>query len=135
MITKSGSNPAASTEGATDRPAVMIVEDDYLLARELCALLKEMPARPIGPFARIADAGPALARTTPDAAVLDVKLAAHDVFALADRLDDMQVPLVFVTGFEKSLLPERFAAAPYLAKPVDPGRLSAVLRSILGRRG
>jgi len=62
----------------------------------------------------------ALQRAKVDAAVLDVRLAAEDVFSLADLLHERVIPFFFVTGFDRDVLPKRFRKEQMIQKQVAP---------------
>lgn len=97
---------------------VLVVEDNYLLAMELAAELEAANAVVVGPCTTLADAGMHLAHS--DLAVLDVNLSGQNTFLLADRLQALDVPYVFFTGYAKDVLPERFANVDCIPKPLPP---------------
>lgn len=97
---------------------VLVVEDNYLLALELADALEAANAVVVGPCSNLADAGLHLAHS--DLAVLDVNLSGQNTFHLADRLKALDVPYVFFTGYDKNVLPERFAGIDCITKPLPP---------------
>jgi CheY-like chemotaxis protein len=105
---------------------VLVVEDNYLIAGEIADLLRKANANVIGPCATVGD-GTAHASQC-DVAVLDVDLGGRMVFPLADRLIDLDVPYIFLTGFEPDLLPRRFSHVECIAKPFSP--LQAIQRLV-----
>jgi DNA-binding response OmpR family regulator len=96
---------------------VMIVEDDYLVASDLEQAFLSANARILGPFPSMTAA--AASEPATDLAVLDVDLGGEMVFPLADRLIRAAVPVVFYTGYERGLLPARFAEIGCLNKPLS----------------
>lgn len=96
---------------------VLIAEDDYLVATELANEFRAANAQVIGPCASLAEAT-RLAGTS-QMAVLDVDLKGQMVFPLADRMLREGVPFVFYTGFDKPLLPPRFADVVCINKPMS----------------
>ena len=65
----------------------------------------------------------------PDFALLDVGLVREKSFAIAERLDALKIPFVFVTGYGADLtLPPDFADRPRLPKPCSSEALQAALR-------
>ncbi|WP_419898933.1 response regulator [Roseomonas sp. USHLN139] len=108
---------------------ILVVEDQYVIAEELVQLLLELGATVIGPFAR-AEIDLA-AQPRPDAALLDIHLHGRPVFELADRLRQAGVPLLFLTGYDASVLPPAYQDLPCLPKPVDPRRLELALARLL----
>ena len=100
--------------------SILVVEDDYMLAYDLCRDLEAAGARVLGPVASISEALEILDRAEGlDAAVLDVNLSGTMVFPLAEALRDRGVPFVFATGYEAWALPSAFAKVPRCDKPLD----------------
>lgn len=107
---------------------VLVVEDEYLMATDLAEALELDGADVVGPAASVRKAQALMDTGAPiDIAVLDVNLAGEYVFAVADRLAAADVPFVFITGYDASLLPPRFGGCFRLEKPVD---LRAVIRTV-----
>jgi DNA-binding NarL/FixJ family response regulator len=110
--------PASAT---TDRPKILVVEDSFLVAEELCQELEDEGCCIVGPASRIARAF-ALADGAPiDGAVLDININGAFSFGLADKLYQRHIPLLFVTGYtDVSIVPPRLQNVPRLPKPVVP---------------
>ncbi|MBY0432391.1 MAG: hypothetical protein K2Q10_14440, partial [Rhodospirillales bacterium] len=68
-----------------------------------------------------------------DLALLDVNLAGHRVYPVADALFSRQVPFIFLTGCDGAELPSRFADIPFLVKPFSPEKLLRVIDQALGQ--
>jgi DNA-binding LytR/AlgR family response regulator len=74
-----------------------------------------------------------IAEHAPDFALLDVGLVREKSFAIAERLDALKIPFVFVTGYGADVrLPAAFVDKPRLAKPYSTDALRALLS---GRKG
>ncbi|MCB8837054.1 response regulator [Aurantimonas sp. VKM B-3413] len=107
---------------------ILIVEDDYFLAEDMMLLFTEAGATVAGPVATLAEALAAVeGEAQLDGAVLDINLRGELSFPVADALISRGVPFVFATGYDCSLLPERFANVPACEKPVAPDWLTATL--------
>ena len=105
-------------------PAVLVVEDEYLLASALEVVLKTAGARVVGPAARVSTALELIASGEPlDCALLDIRLDGEPVFPVAEALLARGVRFAFLTGYERTALPPAYQAAPYLSKTADPARL------------
>lgn len=102
-----------SLEGLT----IMVVEDDFLAALDLKRLVEERAGRVAGPVGRLEQAQRLARSERLDGALLDVKLNGVDSLRLADDLIARDIPVVLVTGYDPSTLPERFAGTPRLPKP------------------
>lgn len=112
---------------------ILVVEDEYLVARDLQRILERAGAQVVGPAADSAAARDLLARSPVEAALLDIKLSCGSVFVVADELAASGVPLVFATGYDRDVLPERFQQACYVEKPLRAGRLEqAIGRAVAG---
>lgn len=118
-------------------PAVLVVEDESMLALEAAVLLQEMGCRPVGPAQTLQEAM-ALAAGTPElrAALLDVNLAGEVVFPVAEMLRARQVPIIFITGYgsDTELSGHAAAATAVLRKPYARGALAEALGRALRHR-
>jgi len=106
---------------------VLVVEDDYFIAEEICAALREKGASVIGPAADVEHGRMLMARQPLDCAVLDVNLHGEHVFQLAGELRARGVRSIFATGYDAAFLPLAFRDAIYLQKPID---LAALVRAV-----
>ncbi|WP_205961435.1 response regulator [Paracoccus endophyticus] len=122
-------NPGkAAGAGALQGLHVLVVEDEYLLAQELCHDLVSEGATIMGPVPRLDTALDMLDRGPPPSlAILDVCLQGRKVWPLADALTARQIPFVFVTGYDAEAIPEAYADLPRCSKPVDLAQLLQVL--------
>lgn len=101
----------------------MVVEDSYFLAMEVEAVLESAGAKVIGPFATRTAAVESLRQRAPDCAVLDVNLGEENSFDLARDLRARGIPIVFVTGYDRTSIPDEFVDVKRLEKPIDTVRL------------
>lgn len=114
----------------------MVVEDEFLIAMELDALLQDAGFQVMGPVTSVASALDRIKTERPDAAVLDVSLRGEQVAPVAEVLHAMRVPYVLTSAFDTA----DFASVPVLAsarnlgKPTPPGVLVAALHDIFGCR-
>lgn len=108
------------------RQTILVVEDDGVLAFDLCNRLSRAGAIPAGPARDLSEAMRLIAREDLDAALLDMDLGGHSSFPLCEALDRAGVRFVFLTGFGVAPAAE-LHGAPLLAKPVDDAALIAAL--------
>jgi hypothetical protein len=54
-------------------------------------------------------------------------------FGVASALIDKGVPLMFVTGFDPSVIPEKFSGVPVVQKPFDYRSLLSLAARIAGK--
>ena len=99
---------------------VLVVEDETLIAMEVCNALAALGWEIVGPAASVEEARRLMAGDLKlDAAVLDVNLAGILVYPIAERLRALGVPIVFCTGYEQLEHEKRFDDCPIVRKPVD----------------
>lgn len=111
---------------------ILIVEDEYLIAEDLAALLREAHAEVIGPAASLPKAVRLAGETERiDAAVLDINLRGVDVFPLAEDLRSRGVPIMFMTGYGQNNIPDEFASINRCEKPTGVSSVVEELRSML----
>ncbi len=98
---------------------VLVVEDDYVQATDLCEHLLFCGAEVMGPVACVADALALMeAEPPPDMAVLDIRLGNETVYPVADALRALGIPFVFATGHDAWAIPEGYASVPRAEKPL-----------------
>ena len=106
---------------------ILVVEDDYFIAKGLVRDLERVGAAVIGPVPTIAQALAAIAAEELDAVVLDVNLRGEMAYPVADKLLAQGLPFVLTTGYSSSALPSRYAGVPHCDKPVEVGALASAL--------
>ena len=108
---------------------VLIVEDDPIIALDFEDTILGFGVKGVRTAANVARALALIADRTPDFALLDVGLVREKSFAIAERLDALDVPYVFITGYGSDVrLPPSLAEKPRLNKPCSSEVLEAALR-------
>jgi two-component sensor histidine kinase/CheY-like chemotaxis protein len=102
-----------------DRPRVLVVEDEALVAMMIKETLAEFGFHVLGPLSTASEALVAAQDGKVDAAVLDINLGDDLVYAVAEILLARGVPFVFVTGYDADSVDSRFADIPVLQKPIE----------------
>ena len=109
--------------------ALLLVEDDYFIAEDLCRSLQEYGVRVLGPVSTIGDALRLIESTSCiDAAVLDINLHGELVYPVADALKIRNVPFVFSSGYDAAVVPPRFRQIRHCEKP---GRADSIAKALL----
>jgi CheY-like chemotaxis protein len=109
---------------------VLIVEDDPIIALDFEDTILGFGVKTIRTAGNVARALSMIADRAPDFALLDVGLVREKSFAIAERLEALKIPFVFVTGYDADLgLPPSLADKPRLPKPYSSDALKAVLSS------
>jgi CheY-like chemotaxis protein len=116
--------------------AIMVVEDEYLIALNIEMAIVDLGASVMGPFSRVDDALAALqgGANLPDAAILDINVGGRRVFPVAARLQERHIPFVFATGYDNWSIPSHLAHIQRFEKPSDPARLVHAVADQLARR-
>ncbi|WP_024511189.1 response regulator [Bradyrhizobium sp. ARR65] len=119
-----------SSDGPSGLPLdVLIVEDDPIIALDFEDRIRGCGVRRVRSASNVASALTMIRERAPDFALLDVSLMREKSFAVAERLDALSIPFVFVTGYggDANVL-EAFADRPRLSKPCTTKALEAALR-------
>jgi CheY-like chemotaxis protein len=125
-------NPAAFDGMPND---VLIVEDDPLIALDFEDTILGFGVKTVRAAGDVARALNLIADRAPDFALLDVALVREKSFAIAERLEALKIPFVFITGYGSDVtLPAAFSKTPLLPKPCSSDALEAALRQ-RSRRG
>lgn len=125
--------PAADSSGPLAGLRVLVVEDDYFIADEICTTLRAGGAEVLGPAPDIEQGLDVARNERLDCAVLDINLHGDLAFNLADELRRRGTPSIFATGYDQSVLPGAFSDSVRLEKPVNLAELLRAVRSVCTR--
>jgi len=118
-------NPASADCMPDD---VLIVEDDPIIALDFEDTILRFGVKTVRTAGSVARALEMIAARAPDFALLDVGLVREKSFAIAERLQGLKIPFVFVTGYGADVrLPPALADRPRLPKPCSSDALKAIL--------
>jgi CheY-like chemotaxis protein len=107
---------------------ILIAEDQYILADDLTQALLQSGAGVLGPVGSLTDAMSLLEATDRlDGAVLDINLRGEMIYPLANALAARSVPYVFITGYARVALPNRYNNVPRYEKPIDSAFVAQAL--------
>jgi two-component sensor histidine kinase/DNA-binding response OmpR family regulator len=109
-----------------DKPRVLLVEDEALVAMMIGESLAEFGFQVVGPIATASEALAAAREKHFDAAVLDINLGDGLVYTVAEILAVRGVPFVFVTGYDAESVDARFSGVPVLQKPIERDMLQKI---------
>jgi DNA-binding response OmpR family regulator len=117
-------------------PCVLLVEDEALIALALADDLEGKGYDVAGPFHRCGDALDWLGRNTPDLAIIDIHLRDGSSAELACVLRERGIPFIVFSGEKRDgNVPEAFAGARWLSKPVSTRQLLETVGDIAPARG
>jgi CheY-like chemotaxis protein len=125
--------PPTSDTTNVDGLVVLVVEDEFLLACSLEEDLRSFGCTVVGPFNNLALATDRSRVEQFEIALLDMNLNGTMAYALADELQARNIPLVILSGYGSSDLPERFRSLPRMLKPYDPRVLIQTIRKAAAR--
>ena len=120
-----------ATEIATD---VLIIEDEPLIAYDLEGLVECLGHRVVGIARTHAEAVTIAKRASPGLILADIKLGngSSGVEAVSELLDELCVPVIFVTAFPEGILTgKRLEPAFLITKPFKPATVAAVISQAL----
>ncbi|MDX8436955.1 hypothetical protein RFN25_26365 [Mesorhizobium abyssinicae] len=69
------------------------------------------------------DASRKIASEDVECATVDINLGGAPTFAVAAELKGHGIPFIFVTGYDRTIVPSEFSGVPRLVKPVMPDDL------------
>ena len=117
-----------------ERPRILVVEDEFIIALDLSETVKDLGYELEGPYADKANAFVSIEDDLPDCAILDVFTSDGEVYPLADRLAEAGVPIIFHSGHvPPDELRDRYPEAQACAKPCPPDRLIDALQEACGK--
>lgn len=113
--------------------AVLIVEDEFLIAMDLKLILQGRGWDVIGPAPTVRSALGLLAGSSPAVAVLDIHLGRELVTPVADALRARGIPFVIASAyaFPEEIGGDPLGGAPNVGKPTTEHRLISALEQLL----
>jgi DNA-binding response OmpR family regulator len=108
----------------SDSLKILVVEDEFLIAEEMTAVLEDAGHVVVGPAGSVRGAEDMLAGAAkPDVAVIDANLRGETSAQLAISLRDRGIPFCVCTGYRVDDLKTLFGDIITIQKPIDPARL------------
>ena len=115
--------------------SVLVVEDDYVLARDADQALTEAGVLVVGPASSEEHAMALVDHRALQCALVDINLGEGVRFDVADALQKRGVPFAFVTGYDHSVIPARFNSIELIQKPANPQHVVDVAARLCGHLG
>ena len=109
---------------------ILVIEDEYFIARELTALLETKGAKVVGPLGNLDQALRQVARDGFEVAVVDINLQGAEGYPVADELKRQSVPFVFASAYGEERIPARFADVHLWQKPFSERALVEDVRRL-----
>ena len=109
---------------------VLVVEDELMIALDMCGKLEAMGYVPVGPAGTVDEALTLLGEQRPDFALLDENLRGRSVTPVAEALQRRRIPFALISGYSRSYSPHAFLQdAPRVTKPAS----SSMIFDVLGK--
>lgn len=115
---------------AEERPLILVVEDNVLIAMEVEFMAEECGCAVAGPAGDVNEALQVAGGAALAGAVLDINLGEERVWPVAEYLEERSVPFVLATGCGDGEVPVQFRGKPILSKPLSQHSLAEALRQI-----
>jgi CheY-like chemotaxis protein len=110
---------------------VLIVEDEFLAAKALETVLRDLGCEVVGPASTAEDACDLIKRQPVDAAILDINLSPGTCEPVARALRYRSRPFVFITGYSNiNVLPDDLRGHRILTKPADRMTLASAVHQL-----
>jgi len=135
-IVTEGECAAVTAAEPVGKLSILVVDDESMIAMLLQDMLLDRGCSVVGPAGAVASAIALIdAGARPlDGAILDINLRGELVYPVADALLNRSVPFVFVTGYTRRQIDQRYAAVPTLAKPFPASTIETVIKSFADHR-
>ena len=109
---------------------VLLLEDDFLINAATADLLQEFGCE-VTAVLDVRGALDALEEDRPQVAVLDINIRGEHSYPVADRLHQLHIPIVFLTGYDVPALEGPWSRYSVCRKPCDPALLRRFLTEAL----
>lgn len=107
---------------------ILLVEDDFFVAHDLAMTLEAAGAVVVGPASSVASGRNLILKADRiDGAIMDINLGGELSYELVDMLLARSIPLAFATGYDREVIPARYASVPLCEKPLDLMRCAAAI--------
>jgi CheY-like chemotaxis protein len=110
----------------------LVVEDWSMVADEIARLLRQLSITVIGPCPTLETGLEAATSEELDGALLDVNLDGVLSFPIADKLIERGIPVVFLTGYAATAIPDAYQHIPCLEKPFGRTEFVRLLEDLFG---
>ena len=123
----------ASTQTLSGKK-ILVVEDEWLIADYLAAMLEDIECVVVGPVSTVAEALTSIAAGNIDCVLLDANLKGESSAPIADALAADAVPFIVVTGYGGlKLATDTMNSALRLGKPLVETDLRSTLELALAQ--
>jgi CheY-like chemotaxis protein len=112
---------------------LLLVEDEALVAMLIHDIVSDAGALVVGAAPNVEAAISVIESELVDGAILDVNLGGERVDPVADVLSARKIPFLFLTGYGRSGIAERFPTATVVSKPFEDAQFLAIASRVLAK--
>ena len=105
---------------------ILVVEDNFLVGEMIRLAVEDACLNVIGPAPTVQEGMRLANNAALDGAVLDINLGGDQVFPLARYLRGKDVPFIFVSGYDRSILPADMSDTRLISKPIFVKELTRI---------
>ena len=121
------------SRGELSNRRVLVVEDEMMIAMLIEDMLDEFGCKLVGPATNVPRALELIAKENVEIAVLDLNLGGEDTYAIAEALQQKNVPFIFATGYGSTGVRQEYGNRRVLQKPFQARDLENALAEALAR--
>ncbi|MDF3981239.1 response regulator [Luteibacter sp. PPL201] len=108
----------------------LLVEDDHFVSDVFELILEDAGFRVCHVAVSEPEAIDALLKRRPDIALVDIDIQGGDSMGVATALLAKDIPVAFVSGHPRTVLPPPFSSLPYMQKPVTRDALVGLAKAL-----
>ena len=121
---------------STDKKKILIVEDEAIAAMAIEDMIEKMDYQVCASVSFGEEAIKIAFAERPDLVLMDIHIHGQiDGIEAAGRIRELDIPIIFTTGYFDAKMKKKAAAlkpVAYLVKPLDHEQLKAIIRSVVG---
>jgi DNA-binding response OmpR family regulator len=107
---------------------ILVVEDNFLVGEMIRLAVEDADLDVVGPVATIEEGMRRAETPMLGGALLDINLGGGYCFPLARLLKTKGVPIIFISGYDRSVLPQDMRDTQLISKPVLASELTRIAR-------
>jgi DNA-binding response OmpR family regulator len=109
---------------------ILIIEDSFMFASYLSKVLAMDDHDVVGISCNVKSALGSLADKSCDAVILDINLNGESVLPVVDKMTELNLPFIVISGYDPQQFPAPLRGAPYLVKPFGADCLLEKMRDL-----
>ena len=110
---------------------ILIVEDSYMFASFVSKVLQIDGYKVGGMTSNVKSTLDFLQHETCDAVILDINLRGESIVPVAEKILELELPFIIISGYDPQQFPILLRGAPYLVKPFGADCLLEKIQNVL----